>query len=52
MKWPVQSPDLNSIENLLYQVELALRHKGPFKNVDELYKPCGMWSNKKKLINL
>ena len=38
MKWPAQSPDLNPIENLCYQVELSLKHKGPFKNADELYK--------------
>ena len=38
MKWPAQSPDLNPIENLWYQVEFSLKHKGPFKNADELCK--------------
>ena len=38
IKWPAQSPDLNPIENLWYQVELSLKHKGPFKNADALYK--------------
>ena len=54
MKWAAQSPDLNPIKNIWHQVEIALRHKGPFENVDELYdilKPRGMRSNKKKSIN-
>ena len=38
MKWPAQLLDLNLIENLWHQVELSLKHKGPFKNTDELYK--------------
>ena len=38
IEWPAQSPDLNPIENLWHQVELSLKHKGSFKNSDELYK--------------
>ena len=38
MKWPAQSSDLNPIENLWKHIELPLKHKGPFKNTDELYK--------------
>ena len=34
MKWPTQLPNLNPIEKLWHQVELALRHKGPFKNAN------------------
>ena len=38
MKWPAQLPDLSPIENLWHQVELSLKHKGLFKNADDLYK--------------
>ena len=46
MKWPAQSPDLIPIENLWHQVELSLRHQGPFKNTDELYKAIEATWNK------
>ena len=41
LKWKssqFKSPYLNPIEKLQHQVELSIKHKGSFKNVDELYK--------------
>ena len=45
MKWSAQSSDLNPIENLWHQVELSLKHKGPSKNTDEIYKAIEATSN-------
>ena len=45
LEWPSQSPDLNPIENLWYDIKIAVHQQNP-SNVKELEQFClEEWSN-------